>query len=421
MERLTHPASTTHDSRRTLAWVWPAAIALFMLAGATGALFRIGMFTGLPGGLNFGDVRHAHSHLMFFGWVTPALMALIATRLAMISGRPVGRLMRASIAATLVLALVAYVPFLLFGYRPMILGDSRLPLSVIASSLNMFAWYGFIVAYARMSRGLARSLPVALWDAALAFLALASLGAWGRAVLVALPVADPFLETASVHLFLDLFADGWFLLALLGLIAASTVARRGAMITTGLLALGLPPIFLLGVRVALVPPTLRLIAAIGGVIVGVSLLVLIAQLWRARSYRLVLALLAVKALALILIAQPDIARWAQGFSGLRLLYLHIFLLGSITLGLIVAARETWGAAIVPRSRAMTLAIGIMIVSLVPFTPLWPRALAGMWTLHAAAIASLGPVLAAVPLLLAPLRRPRESSPERQAVTHEPAA
>ena len=35
-------------------------------------------FGGLPGGLAYVNVRHAHSHLMFFGWVTPALMGLIA-------------------------------------------------------------------------------------------------------------------------------------------------------------------------------------------------------------------------------------------------------------------------------------------------------------------------------------------------------
>lgn len=351
-----------------LIWAWRGALALFVVAGATGALYRVGMLTGLPGGLNFGDVRHAHSHLMFFGWVTPALMALIATRLATITERPLGRLMRASISLTLLMAVGAYVPFLFFGYRPLIVGDARLPLAVIASSLNMVAWYVFIVAYARMSRGVARSLPLLLWDAALAFLALASLGAWGRALLVALPVADPFLEAATVHLFLDLFADGWFLLALLGLIAAHT--NRTARMATGLLALGL---------------------------------------------------LAIKAVVLLLIAHPDVARWAERYGGLRLLYLHMFLLGSITLGLIVAARETWGAALVPRSRPLTIAVLLMSVSLLPFTPLWPRALAGVWTLHAAAIASLGPVLAVTPLLVASLRRPRESAPARRAVTHEPVA
>ena len=29
-------------------------------------------------GLSLGNIRHAHSHLMYMGWVTPALMALVA-------------------------------------------------------------------------------------------------------------------------------------------------------------------------------------------------------------------------------------------------------------------------------------------------------------------------------------------------------
>ena len=54
------------------------ALAVFVLAGATGAFMRFGLLYGMAG-LSYANVRHAHSHLMYFGWVTPALIALKAS------------------------------------------------------------------------------------------------------------------------------------------------------------------------------------------------------------------------------------------------------------------------------------------------------------------------------------------------------
>lgn len=49
-----------------LRWAWLGALGVFVLAGSTGALYRFGMPLGLPFGLQFGNVRHAHSHLMLW-------------------------------------------------------------------------------------------------------------------------------------------------------------------------------------------------------------------------------------------------------------------------------------------------------------------------------------------------------------------
>jgi hypothetical protein len=113
--------------------------------------------------------------------------------------------------------LAAYVAFLLYGYRPAQFGDVRLPVSTILASFNMLAWYAFILAYRQATKGAARNGPLRLWDGALAFLALASLGAWGVAVTAVFNLSSPLLSAALTHLFLDLFAEGWFVLAVLGL------------------------------------------------------------------------------------------------------------------------------------------------------------------------------------------------------------
>ncbi|MCZ7668674.1 MAG: hypothetical protein M5U34_16505 [Chloroflexi bacterium] len=50
-----------------------------------------------------------------------------------------------------------------------------------------------------------RKQPLRLWDASLAFMVLASLGAWGIALTVILDMRQPVISAALTHLFLDTF------------------------------------------------------------------------------------------------------------------------------------------------------------------------------------------------------------------------
>lgn len=387
---------------------WAAALVCFLLAGSTGALNRFWLVYGFPAGLQFVNVRHAHSHLMYFGWVTPALMALIATWLPTLTGRALSPWVRRAVAVTVVMALLAYPPFLLFGYTAAEIAGRRLPLGVIAASLNILAWYLFIGLYLRATWRVPRDRALRLWDAALAFQVLASLGAWGRGVLVGLKVTDPFWTDAAVHLFLDLFSDGWFVLTLLGLAyaahphASSSISRW----STRLVILGLPVTFLLGIPVMLVPTGPRLVAGIGGALVAAGLLASVGALWPAvthrpgtgSGWRVPLVFLGIKAVGELGIAAPAVALWAER-AGLRISYLHWLLLGFVTLGVIAAARDGWGPALVAGRRWMTAAVLLLLVSLVPLTQLWPAAWGGRWTLLMAAWAAWGPVIAAAWMLV----------------------
>ena len=158
--------------------------------------------------------------LMYFGWVTPALMILIVAWLPRLTGRPLSARFLWVMGATIGFALLAYVMFIQYGYQPAELDGRRLPLSVLAATLNVLAWYAYAYLYYRATRGVPRTRPLRFWDAAIIFMILASLGAWGVAVVSRLQIADPFWSQAMTHLFLDLFSEGWFVLATLGLIFA---------------------------------------------------------------------------------------------------------------------------------------------------------------------------------------------------------
>src|SRR5690554_6140038 len=93
------------------------AVASLALAAATGVLLRFGLVAGLPTwAQNYSAVRHAHSHLMYFGWVTVALMALIWHYLPGLTDRRPPRGAGAQMAASAILALLSYPAFWANGY-----------------------------------------------------------------------------------------------------------------------------------------------------------------------------------------------------------------------------------------------------------------------------------------------------------------
>ncbi len=382
---------------------------------------RFGMIYGYPAGLQFANVRHAHSHLMYFGWVTPALMGLIAVWLPRITGRPVSSRFRWVMGATIVAALLAYASFIQYGYQLAEFGDRRLPLSVMAATLNMVAWYAYGILYYRATRGVPRNRALRLWDAALIFMVFASLGAWGVAVVSRLGIEDPFWSVAMTHMFLDLFSEGWMVLAVLGLAHAfrptgtlTQEQERRSRWGENLIVIGLPLLFLLAMPVSLVPTEARVIASLAGMLVIVGLLISVWALWPAVStswlgWRVPLALLAVKALVGLGTILPAAAIWGQQ-NGLRVLYLHLLLLGFVTLGLVAAAREAWGGEAVPGQRWLVFTVLILLLTLLPLTGLWPEALRGRWALQLAAWVSLGPVIVVTGMLIALIVRERQVDP-----------
>jgi hypothetical protein len=396
-------------------WLWLAALGCFILAGSTGSLYRFGLLHGLPWGLSLVNVRHAHSHLMYFGWVTPALMGLILAWLPEITGRPLSSRFRWTAGGTVAAALLAYPLFLAYGYQAAVLGEARVPLSVLAATLNVLAWYAFMLLYFRTTRGVPRYRPLRFWDAALVFQALASLGAWGVAVVSRLPIDNPFWSLAMTHLFLDLFSEGWFVLAVLGLVSVAIPGRPGRLLRWGeqLVIMGLPVVFLLALPVNLVPAGLRVVAGVGGVMVGIGLLACIWSLWPVVSrswagWRLPLAMLALKAVLGLGMAIPAVAIWGQQNS-LRVFYLHVLLLGFVSLGLLVAAREAWGAAAVPLQGWLIAGVLLLLLSLIPLTGWWPDGWSGRWRLELAAWVSLIPVAAASAMFVGALWRSRRGA------------
>lgn len=394
------PSPEPLDDGRALRWAWRGALAFFVLAALTGAFFRFAVAQGALFGFDLGNVRHAHSHAMYFGWGTPALMALVARQLPRLGARPV-RGAGAAIGVAFATALLAYPPFLFFGYSVAVVGEARLPLSMMAAGVNVIAWYAFAGLYLRARRGTPASLPLRLLDLSLVFLLLATGGAWGITLLQPLDVEAPALSAAFIHVFLDLFSEGWFVLGVLGLVAAEVgLAGRRAAWGVRLLAAGLPFTFALGMAPSLVPPLFAGLARGGGALVGVGTLLVVGELWvRAPRglWRFALACLATKALAEVAVSVMPGTGWGS-HPQLRILYLHLMLLGFVSVGLVAAARSEWGGAATRGRRAFAAAVAALLLSLVPLTPVWPAPWRGRWAFAAAALFALGPALVVLHML-----------------------
>jgi hypothetical protein len=392
-------------------------LALFALAlaASTGVLLRFGMIYGMPAwAQNFAAVRHAHSHLMYFGWVTPALMVLIWRDVPGYTHRPLPRAVPWQMAATSLAALLSYPAFWQNGYGLTQIGSANLPLGSMVSTINGLTWFWFVFLYVRATRQLGvRPLPVQLWDWAIMLLLVASLGAAGLVAMVVGHLDNLFLQQLFLHQFLDLFAVGWFNLALLGALWSQAVGAKAQprWLPTMSLALLLAPTFVLGISPALLPNHLFWLAAAANVGAAVLLFV---HLWRyLRSgppdlRRLPgLHILAFGSLGIILavgflLLLPGV--WSTNASGpMRIFYLHDLLLGWVSTLLLILIDARF--ALVPWRRLCLVSYGLwelgvvaMLGALLGLGLTAYLSLSALLLLQIAAWASVAPAAAALLLL-----------------------
>lgn len=390
-------------------WFLVTAVAALVLAAWTGVLMRFGMVYGFPSwAQNFGAMRHAHSHLMYFGWVTLALMALIWADLPRLTGRRLPRGVVVQMTFTAVMALLSFPAFWINGYGLTTVGAARLPLGSMAATFNGLTWFVFMALYVRATRRLAVRPPsVQLWDWALALLALASTGAIGLIWMVATDAREPLLQQIFLHLFLDLFAVGWFTLALLGVLWAQLNVQQSRLPIFSL-ALLLTPTFLLGVSPGLLPTSLFWVAAIANAGAALLLGVHAVQLWRRRNELPTLTWLTLGGLASVigvafLLLLPEV--WQRFASGqMRVFYLHIFLLVWVSTALVGQLQDRLApdSSLIHRwvnplwmGGVVVMVAGLLGLGLAPWlgTPM-------LWWLHVSAWGSLAAALAATLLLVA---------------------
>jgi hypothetical protein len=312
------------------------------------------------GGAGFAFVRHAHSHLALFGWVTPALFAAIVSLREPAANAAAGHRLLAHLLAAL--NMLTFASFAAGGY------DTR---SIVLSAFHVVVW----VAFARLvwlpGGGEPGAGNVSL-RAAVAFLIVAGLATMAPVVNVVVDSASPWSRQLAVKLFLALFLGGW---VVLGSIAAAyrflPVARLERLVVA-LFAGGVPLTVFLHMTAA-EPAGWEWLAAAGragALLVGAGSLLAAWELMPAASgrplLRLALVTLAAKG-AMELLAAVGIGSALVRSPAVAVAYLHLVLVGITTPVLLqlLAARL--------RAPRWTVALGVGLgAMLLPVATLgWP--------------------------------------------------
>lgn len=404
---MSHPAPIrlTDPLRRAFG----CAVVAFVVAGLAGTLMRFGMRYGLPFDLELANVRFAHTHLMYFGWATPALFALVGALLVERTGRPPLRLERFATAGALLAAAVSFVPFALDGYGPTAAAGLRLPLSMVASTLALLAWVTWAGAYVARSWDLPRDLPLVALDAAVLALLVASAGGAGLAMAAFAPVAPGVLMDRLVPFYLGVFSSGWFTLALVGVLGAALAPRLDHGLGKAAVALVLGGVLVASLLDLLAGPMWpaqvgRLAAAYGTVVLGMQLALASGRARWPAPLLLAVGLLSKGLLEGALVLEP-VAHWSER-SALPVWWAHAFLLGLLTLGLVWTALRCWVPDAVAAFWGAATAVAVLLLGMAPLTLVWPFA-RGSWVLPVAAWTSLAPTAALVVVGLLVAWAPRE--------------
>lgn len=318
------------------------AIASLALAACTGVLLRFGLYLGMPGWTQgYSAVRHAHSHLMYFGWVTLGLMIFIWNQLPYLTSRRLPRGVGWQMSASALLALLSFPAFWINGYDVTQIGSADLPLGSMVAGMNGIVWFVFVGLYVRATWHLpVRPLPVQMWDWALMLLVVAALGAVGVAAMVAVGHSSLVLQQFFLHLFLDLFAVGWFSMALLGVLWAriGQLSEVRAWMPSQSLAILLSTTFLLGMSPMLVTGSMFWLAALANAGAAALLCRHLYMFWQRRAHLPILALyglalLGIHLLTALVILIPGVWHWSAS-TQLRVWVLHNFLLGWVSSALL---------------------------------------------------------------------------------------
>lgn len=385
--------------------IYQFSLLSFILAALTGAFFRYGLIFAIPESLSLDNIRHAHTHLMFFNWVSPPVMAWMAAELR--KNQPVISVTgyKICIFTMLTLGFLSYPLFLFFGYGSVQIFSAKLPLAAITSGLIMLTWYWFSILYFNHRKRVQTTSALELFDAALVALLVSSLGAWGVSTTQLIPGIDRILPAALTSFFLNVFTEGWAVIAILGVLWSALDIKKPPISMSWFFApvlFGSMLIFPLGFSKSIISSEMLIASRTGLLLITVGLCINLWHLLKTVCRPYGFALLSVFLfLGLKIIAQfaaiLPVNVWL-GDHGLYILYLHLMLLGFISVTLIrfLPVTNKPNRYI---SNFFAATVWILLCSLVWISGYWPASLAVTNVFIWVFIIALLPVVPAIILYL----------------------
>ncbi|MBS1654432.1 MAG: hypothetical protein JSU05_06295 [Bacteroidetes bacterium] len=310
-----------------------------MLVACAGVVLRYKIAFSLPW-VDQKFLLHGHSHFAFAGWVTQALMSLLVQYLSENGFANAFKKYRWLLYANLITAYGMLISFPLEGYALF---------SIIFSTLSIFVSYFFAVIYIKDLKRLSFSNSTHAWfKSALIFNALSSLGAFTLAFMLATKQSSEQIYLASIYFFLHFQYNGWFFFACMGFLNYQLIKigmpDKNLLQVFKLFFFACIPAYLLSTLWLPLPVwvyCIIVVAALTQVFSWIKL-ILVARPYIHQfresipKYSRLIFILVAFALTIKLVLQalsviPSLSNLAFGFRPIVIGYLHLVLLGIITL------------------------------------------------------------------------------------------
>ena len=322
-------------------WLKISVLNLLIVA-SLGLILRYKILYPLP----FIDQKHflhGHSHFAFAGWITQALMALLVSYLAKQKGDNIYKKYQWLLYANLFTAYGMLIAFPIEGYGLF---------SIIFSTASIFVSYLFAFFYWRdLNKLPLKSAANAWFKAAIFFNAFSSLGAFALTIMMVAKVIHQNWYLAAEYFYLHFQYNGWFFFACMGLFTAfisrHTAAENSLKKIFRLFAFAVVPAYFLSALWLNIPVwvyVLVILSAIAQVAGWLWFVRLIKINWNqlkqhiSNTSKYILACSAVALSAKLLLQLgstiPSLSDLAFGFRPIVIGYLHLVLLGVITLFLL---------------------------------------------------------------------------------------
>ncbi|MBS1743135.1 MAG: hypothetical protein JST81_08880 [Bacteroidetes bacterium] len=317
------------------------ALANLLIVAGIGVVMRYKIAYSLPI-VDQKNLLHGHSHFAFAGWISHALMLLLIQYLAGKKGNQVFKKYRWVLTANLITAYGMLISFPIQGYGLY---------AILFSTLSIFVSYAFCIMYWKDLNSLPEFSVSHWWmKLSLLFNALSSIGAFSLAFMMAAKITNQHWYLASVYFFLHFQYNGWFFFACMGLAMATFLHKipiQKQKIIFWLFAGACVPAYILSALWLPLPAWTYYIVVIAACSQVLGLYYVITEVRKqfphlltiidSRSrwiFLLVLCALSIKLLLQLASVIPSLSTLAFGFRPIVIGYLHLILLGVISLFLL---------------------------------------------------------------------------------------
>jgi hypothetical protein len=307
-------------------------------------------------------LQHAHSHFAFAGWITQTLMVLMVQFLKPSLGPLQIRNYNIILSVNLFVAIGMLISFLMQGYDVA---------SIFFSTSSIFISYAFAFVYWKdLNRGNIQHPSIPWFKASIVFLVLSSAGTFYLAYMMAANHLPMNRYLSSVYFYLHFQYNGWFFFAIIGLFIAHVLniaaLFRPSIQVFRLFFISCFPAFFLSVLWLKLPTGLYWVVVVSALAQVLGWTGLMRSVWKVRQKliedtdksSLLLLFLIALSLSVKFALQagslvPAVSQLAFGFRTIIIAYLHLVLLGIVSMYLLTHLKMYTSPG---HSRRFTLAL-----------------------------------------------------------------